>query len=162
MTASRDYFDNCDCWDYCAFCNYLKCCYYCDYWSCVRRHALILVTFLWTNVLQLLWGLTILVISSVRPWELDGWLTSRRPVLLMRFSMVLRLDSENRSWEMMSDCLLVLGCFAHWIPNQMAILRFRIITIIVQIIAIIGNSWINWVRIDTVTATLMQSTWAWC
>ena len=25
--------------------------------------------------------------------------------------------------------------------------------------AIIGNNWINWVRIDTVTAALMQSTW---
>ena len=61
---------------------------------------------------------------------------------------------------MMSDCLLVLECFAHYIPNQMAILRFRIITIIVQIIAIIGENWTNWVRIDAVTAALMQSTWA--
>jgi hypothetical protein len=91
-------------------------------------------------VLQLLKGLTILVISSVWPCERDGWLTSRRPILLMQFSMVLRLDRENWSWEMMSDCLLVLECFAHYIPNQMAILRFRIITIIAQIIAIIGNN----------------------
>jgi hypothetical protein len=83
--------------------------------------------------------------------QTDGWLTSRRPILLS-------LDRENQSWEMMSDCLLVLGCFAHWIPIQMANPRFRIITIIVQIIAIIGNNWINWVRIDTVTAALMQST----
>ncbi len=38
--------------------------------------------------------------------QTDGWLTSRRPILLS-------LDRENQSWEMMSDCLLVLGCFAH-------------------------------------------------
>ncbi len=37
----------------------------------------------------------------------------------------------------------------------MAILCF---TNIVQIIAIIGNNWINWVQIDTVKAALMQST----
>jgi hypothetical protein len=42
----------------------------------------------------------------------------------------------------------------------MVILQFRIITIIVQIIAIIGNNWINWVQIDTVTEALKQSTWA--
>jgi hypothetical protein len=78
----------------------------------------------------------------------------------MQFSMVLRLDRENWSWEMMSDCLLVLECFAYYIPNQMAILRFRIITIIAQIIAIIGNNSINLVQIDTVKAALMQSTWA--
>jgi hypothetical protein len=58
----------------------------------------------------------------------------------MQFSMVLRLDRENWSWEMMSDCLLVLECFAHYIPNKMAILLFRIITIIAQIIAIIGDN----------------------
>ena len=91
-------------------------------------------------MLQLLKRLMILVISSVRPCERDGWLISRRPILLMQFSMVLRLDRENRSWEMISDCLLVQECFAHYIPNQMAILRFRIITIIAQIIAIIGNN----------------------
>ncbi len=58
----------------------------------------------------------------------------------MQFSMVLRLDRENWSWEMMNNCLLVLEYFAHYIPNQMAILRFRIITIIAQIITIIGNN----------------------
>ncbi len=50
---------------------------------------------------------------SVLPCKRDGWLTSRRPILLMLFSMVLRLDRENWLWEMMSDRLLVLGCFAH-------------------------------------------------
>ena len=29
--------------------------------------------------------------------------------------------------------------------------------LIVQIIAIIGNNWINWIRIDTVKAAVMQS-----
>ncbi len=53
-----------------------------------------------------------------------------------------------------------LFCTFKKIPNQMAIQCFRIITIIVQIIAIIGNNWINWIRIDTVTAALMQSTLA--
>ncbi len=77
----------------------------------------------------------------------------------MLFSMVLRLDRADWLWEMMSDCLLVLGCFAHLILNQMAIPCFRIITIIAPIIAIIGNNWINWVRIDTVKAALMQSKW---
>ncbi len=40
-------------------------------------------------------------------------LTSRRTILLMLFCMVLRLDRVNWSWKMMSDCILVLGCFAH-------------------------------------------------
>jgi hypothetical protein len=51
-----------------------------------KRYALILIfliTFGWTNVLQLLERLMILVISSVRPCERDGWLTSRRSILLM-------------------------------------------------------------------------------
>jgi hypothetical protein len=42
----------------------------------------------------------------------------------------------------------------------MAILRFRLITIIVQIIAIIGNNWIKCVQIDAIKAALVQSTWA--
>ncbi len=79
----------------------------------LKRYAVFLITFVWTNVLQLLKRLMILVISSVQPCERDGWLTPRRPILLMQFSMVLRLDRENWSWEMMSDCLLVLECFAH-------------------------------------------------
>jgi hypothetical protein len=74
---------------------------------------LILVKLGWTNVLQLLKGLTILVISSVLPCERDGWLTSRRPILPMLFSMVLRLDRENWLWQMMSACLFVLVCFAN-------------------------------------------------
>ncbi len=85
----------------------------CDYGSCSRRYASISVTFGWTNVLQLLKGLTILVISSVLPCERDCWLTSRRPILPMLFSMVLHLDRENLMWKMMSDCSLVLGCLAH-------------------------------------------------
>ena len=76
----------------------------------------------------------------------------------MLFSMVLRLDRKNQLWKTMIDCSLVLGWFAHYIPNQMAIPHFRIVTIIVQIIAIIGNNWINWIRNDPVTAALMQST----
>jgi hypothetical protein len=99
-------------------------------------------------------------VTSVRPFELDGWLALTRPILLMLFSMVLRLDRKNWSWETISDCLLVLGCFALLIPNQMAILSFRLIRIMVPIIAIIGNNWINWVRIDTLKATFMQSIWA--
>jgi hypothetical protein len=102
-TASRYYCDYCD---YCAFCNYLHYCYYCDVWSCVRRYALISVKFGLTNVLQLLKGLITLVISSVWPCERDGWHTLRRPILLMLIRMNLPLD-----W--MSDCFLVLGCFAH-------------------------------------------------
>jgi hypothetical protein len=50
--------------------------------------------------------------------ERDGWLTSRRPILLMLFSMVLRLDRENWLCEMMSDCCLVLGCFSHQYPTK--------------------------------------------
>ncbi len=44
----------------------------------------------------------------IQPWELDGWLTSRRPILPMLFSMVLRLDRENWLWEMMSIWNLAL------------------------------------------------------
>jgi hypothetical protein len=70
----------------------------------LKRYAVFLTTFGWTNVLQLLKRLMTLVISSVRPCERDGWLTSRRPIMML-FSMVLRLDRENWLWEMMSDCL---------------------------------------------------------
>ena len=74
----------------------------------------------------------------------------------MQFSMVLRLDMENWSWEMIPRFRIIT------IKVQRVIPRFRIITIKVQIIAIIGNNWINWVLIDTIKAALMQPTCAWC